>query len=154
MAFFLGPLQTTLSPLFLSRKPMLMHASLCSVASTYWHPSVSDAPPARQGQARMRGIEGPVRSTSSMPTFGLAPDGEDSGGKECRKRASWVLTDDFPTPPLPASTMMMCLTCFIRFSTAPSTADIDTAIVPSLTLQTPDRAGRFELVYITAIEKP
>lgn len=43
----------------------------------------------------MRGIEGPVRSISRIPT-------------ECpckaNDRASWAVTDDLPTPPLPERT--------------------------------------------------
>lgn len=42
-----------------------------------------------------RGIEGPVRSMSRMPT-----------DLPCRvrARASWRVTEDFPTPPLPDNT--------------------------------------------------
>lgn len=47
----------------------------------------------------MRGIEGPVRSMSRMPTDWPARD---------RERASWVVTEDLPTPPLPERT---CRTC-------------------------------------------
>jgi hypothetical protein len=43
----------------------------------------------------IRGIEGPVRSISSTPT--------ECPNKE-RDRASCVVTDDFPTPPLPDRT--------------------------------------------------
>lgn len=42
-----------------------------------------------------RGIEGPVRSMSRMPT--------DLPWRE-RARASWRVTEDFPTPPLPDRT--------------------------------------------------
>ena len=41
---------------------------------------------------RKRGMEGPVRSTSRMPTEWPARHSE---------RASCVVTDDLPTPPLP-----------------------------------------------------
>ena len=40
-------------------------------------------------------MEGPVRSTSRMPTDLLARE---------RERASWVVIEDLPTPPLPDST--------------------------------------------------
>lgn len=45
----------------------------------------------------MRGRDGPVRSTSSKPTFA-------DGSFARRESASWTLTDDFPTPPFPEST--------------------------------------------------
>lgn len=41
---------------------------------------------------RRRGMEGPVRSMSRMPTECPARDNE---------RASWVVMEDLPTPPLP-----------------------------------------------------
>ena len=41
-----------------------------------------------------RGIDGPVRSMSRIPTDLPA---------RVRERASWVVTDDLPTPPLPES---------------------------------------------------
>ena len=44
---------------------------------------------------RRRGIEGPVRSMSRIPTEWPARDSES---------ASWVVMDDLPTPPLPDST--------------------------------------------------
>lgn len=44
---------------------------------------------------KRRGIEGPVRSISSIPTEWPARE---------RDRASWVVTEDFPTPPLPERT--------------------------------------------------
>ena len=44
---------------------------------------------------RRRGMEGPVRSMSRMPTEWPARDSES---------ASWVVMDDLPTPPLPDST--------------------------------------------------
>ena len=44
---------------------------------------------------RRRGIEGPVRSMSRIPTEWPARDSES---------ASWVVMDDLPTPPLPEST--------------------------------------------------
>lgn len=44
---------------------------------------------------RRRGIEGPVRSMSRIPTEWPASDSES---------ASWVVMDDLPTPPLPDST--------------------------------------------------
>ena len=47
---------------------------------------------------RRRGIDGPVRSMSRMPT--LWP-------WEVRERASWRVTEDLPTPPLPESTRIM-----------------------------------------------
>lgn len=42
-----------------------------------------------------RGIEGPVRSMSRTPTECPARESE---------RASWVVTEDLPTPPLPERT--------------------------------------------------
>lgn len=44
---------------------------------------------------RRRGIDGPVRSMSRMPTDLPAKD---------RERASWVVMEDLPTPPLPDKT--------------------------------------------------
>ena len=44
---------------------------------------------------KRRGMEGPVRSMSRIPTE--APDRE-------RERASCVVMEDFPTPPLPERT--------------------------------------------------
>ena len=44
---------------------------------------------------RKRGIEGPVRSMSRMPTEWPARE---------RERASWVVMEDLPTPPLPDRT--------------------------------------------------
>ena len=44
---------------------------------------------------RRRGIEGPVRSMSSIPTEWPASDSES---------ASWVVMEDLPTPPLPERT--------------------------------------------------
>ena len=44
---------------------------------------------------RRRGIDGPVRSMSRIPTEWPARDSES---------ASWVVMDDLPTPPLPDST--------------------------------------------------
>ena len=44
---------------------------------------------------RRRGIDGPVRSISRIPTALPARD---------RESASWVVTEDFPTPPLPERT--------------------------------------------------
>ncbi len=44
---------------------------------------------------RKRGMEGPVRSMSRMPT--------DFPARE-RERASWVVMEDLPTPPLPERT--------------------------------------------------
>lgn len=43
----------------------------------------------------IRGIEGPVRSMSRIPTEWPASESD---------RASCVVTDDFPTPPLPDRT--------------------------------------------------
>jgi hypothetical protein len=43
----------------------------------------------------MRGMEGPVRSMSRMPTEWPADE---------RERASCVVTEDLPTPPLPERT--------------------------------------------------
>lgn len=40
-------------------------------------------------------MEGPVKSISRIPTEDPARD---------RERASWVVTEDFPTPPLPERT--------------------------------------------------
>ena len=48
---------------------------------------------------RRRGIEGPVRSMSRIPTEWPARDSES---------ASWVVMDDLPTPPLPDSTWDFC----------------------------------------------
>ena len=48
---------------------------------------------------RRRGIEGPVRSMSRMPTEWPARDSES---------ASWVVMDDLPTPPLPDRTWGFC----------------------------------------------
>jgi hypothetical protein len=45
--------------------------------------------------AKSRGMEGPVRSMSRMPTE--LPVRE-------RERASWVVMEDLPTPPLPERT--------------------------------------------------
>ena len=42
-----------------------------------------------------RGMEGPVRSISSIPTEEPVRD---------RESASWVVMEDFPTPPLPERT--------------------------------------------------
>lgn len=44
---------------------------------------------------KRRGIEGPVKSTSRMPTDWPASE---------RDRASWVVIEDLPTPPLPDRT--------------------------------------------------
>ena len=44
---------------------------------------------------RRRGMEGPVRSMSRMPTEWPARD---------KERASWVVMEDLPTPPLPERT--------------------------------------------------
>jgi len=44
---------------------------------------------------KRRGMEGPVRSTSRMPTEWPARE---------RERASWVVMEDLPTPPLPERT--------------------------------------------------
>ena len=44
---------------------------------------------------RKWGIEGPVKSMSRMPTEWPARD---------RERASWVVMEDLPTPPLPDKT--------------------------------------------------
>ena len=44
---------------------------------------------------KRRGIEGPVRSISRMPTEWPARE---------RERASWVVIEDLPTPPLPERT--------------------------------------------------
>lgn len=44
---------------------------------------------------KRRGMDGPVRSMSRIPTFWPASD---------RERASWVVIEDFPTPPLPERT--------------------------------------------------
>lgn len=43
-----------------------------------------------------RGIEGPVRSMSRIPTLWPARE---------RERASWVVIEDFPTPPFPERTL-------------------------------------------------
>ena len=53
---------------------------------------------------RRRGMEGPVRSMSSIPT--VCPDRE-------RDRPSWVVMEDFPTPPLPERTFF-CQYCCIK----------------------------------------
>jgi hypothetical protein len=47
---------------------------------------------------RRRGMEGPVRSMSRIPTEW--PERE-------RERASWVVMEDFPTPPLPDRTLLL-----------------------------------------------
>ena len=47
---------------------------------------------------RRRGIEGPVRSMSRMPTEWPARDSES---------ASWVVMEDLPTPPLPERTWVV-----------------------------------------------
>lgn len=72
------------------------------------HPSVdcfTDAPPSPS----IRGIEGPVRSISRIPTRAIRErslgDAEDDS-----ESASCAETDDLPTPPLPDSTRMMCET--------------------------------------------
>lgn len=44
---------------------------------------------------KRRGIDGPVRSMSSIPTDFPASE---------RESASWVVIEDLPTPPLPEST--------------------------------------------------
>ena len=44
---------------------------------------------------KRRGIEGPVKSISRTPTEWPARE---------RERASWVVIEDFPTPPLPERT--------------------------------------------------
>lgn len=49
----------------------------------------------RDSMPKNRGMEGPVRSMSRTPTEWPASDNES---------ASWVVTEDFPTPPLPDST--------------------------------------------------
>lgn len=43
----------------------------------------------------MRGMLGPVRSTSRTPTV---------WPRRARERASWTVTEDLPTPPLPERT--------------------------------------------------
>jgi len=55
----------------------------------------------------MRGMDGPVRSMSNKPTLAFLD-------RFRSDRASWTETDDFPTPPLPDRTSMICLTCFSR----------------------------------------
>ena len=45
-------------------------------------------------------MEGPVRSTSRMPTDLPARD---------RERGSWVVMEDLPTPPLPERTWGCCV---------------------------------------------
>jgi hypothetical protein len=104
MAFFFGPLHTTESSLRFRRNPTLMQASRASDPSAYTgtQPSLLCTIPF-PSRPSIRGIEGPVRSTSRMPTRG---DEEDA----CKDSASWAETDDLPTPPLPERTMMMCLT--------------------------------------------
>jgi hypothetical protein len=44
---------------------------------------------------KRRGIEGPVKSMSSIPTEDPASESD---------RASWVVIEDLPTPPLPERT--------------------------------------------------
>jgi hypothetical protein len=44
---------------------------------------------------KRRGMEGPVRSMSRIPTEAPARE---------RERASWVVMEDLPTPPLPERT--------------------------------------------------
>lgn len=47
-----------------------------------------------------RGIEGPVKSISRTPTEWPARE---------KESASWVVIEDFPTPPLPDSTLQNAL---------------------------------------------
>lgn len=49
---------------------------------------------------RKRGIDGPVRSISRMPTDLPARESE---------RASWLVIEDLPTPPLPERTCVMSM---------------------------------------------
>ncbi len=70
----------------------------------------------------MRGIDGPVRSISRIPTLA-------SGDEVYSVRASCAATEDFPTPPFPEQIMMMCLMQFKRRETGVScTAVIEEGI--------------------------
>src|SRR5258707_12915634 len=61
----------------------------------------------------MRGIDGPVRSISRIPTLA-------SGEEGYSVRASCAATEDFPTPPFPEQIMMMRLMQFKRRDTGES----------------------------------
>jgi hypothetical protein len=63
----------------------------------------------------MRGIDGPVRSISRMPTLA-------SGDEVYSVRASCAAMEDLPTPPFPEQIMMMCLMRLNRRETGVSCA--------------------------------
>jgi hypothetical protein len=50
------------------------------------------------------------------------------GDDEYRERASCAATEDFPTPPLPEQTMIMCLMRFNRLETGVSESGDATAM--------------------------
>lgn len=103
-----------------------MHARRASDPSAYTgtHPSLLWCT-GWPSKPSMRGIEGPVKSTSRIPTLAV--------GEELRReRASCAETEDLPTPPFPEQTMMMCLTCCKRRATGVSAVE---AIVDEIELQ-------------------
>ena len=95
-----------------------MHASRAALPSAYTgtHPSLLWCTPC-PSRPSIRGIDGPVRSTSRIPTRAVGDDARSES-------ASCVDTDDLPTPPLPEQTMMMCLTCRSRRPTGVSSTGL------------------------------
>ena len=58
------------------------------------------------------GTLGPKMSRSKRPTLGFRDDGEGCVSESAAARLAEMV--DFPTPPLPDETQMMCLTLGIR----------------------------------------
>lgn len=96
-----------------------MHASRASAPSAYTgtQPPLLCSTP-RPSSPSIRGIDGPVRSTSRIPTRAVGDD-------PCSESASCADTDDLPTPPFPEQTMMMCFTLCSRRATGVSRAAIE-----------------------------